>query len=1197
MRQYLTGKAGLTRLLTVVLTTSLFILSSCADEFEKKEKDHNFSMDFSTRAGDTSAEQVPYIRLYNFNYGGPTDKVFYKEIVNVTRNQTQGKVTAQVEVGQWNMALVSNPNGGTIIPPTKADVMSKIPMYKYEPTYPTNGKTSDAHEMFLDNIVTPVITSGGAHAANAQLNRTVARVDLIIDKTTPNFDLTSVKHKIKLHNIPSTISYTGDLLPSAAAPDTLALPLESPVKLHKIDNTAYNSKDTIMFIIPAHRGDTYTSANPTQKVGVKMNVTLTLERTGGSFFTKQKTIDVVAECNKILQVKITVNDGLEFKTDIKDWESVGVNSNVGKGYQNWLYVKKGATGNGLSWSDALPNINAALAKAAALQALSPAKTVHGILVAGGESIPYSEALNIPAGIKVYGGWEGVAGTELASNDATAPYTSAARNLKDNKVRLAVGTGNVQIAGANAVLDGFVVSGSGTGGTAGLVDVSAKASINAVEIKGNTAISSNNALALSDGTASNVLVSGNNKSVDVTNNGKLINATVVENTNVAAKISGGAFVYNSIFWPEKVTPSGTNDIQYSAFVGEIASIPAGTGNIHINSTNMAWFSTGVTAPGPHFKMTNDADKYKAGSNRSPILGRGNEVLYTGSLSVLLNKDINGLKRYDTDPQDVNKMLMDIGCYEDQSSLTGFRLTWAADRLYISAKGGYRNVLPLMLPGNVDPETQIAVTWGVNVLSSSTWSDYEGTTINTSDHVVVGTVKFKNPGSTPTGDYKGTSERKWGQIEVTTNLGGYLPDTKIDVYQVPGANTAWQNGYVGSFHRNNEVGARYIHGYNTGNWEARIISGIEWIKIDQLGMNEGEDIQDADEGKTPHGNYYKEVKEVWGGAVKGTGNIKFRVGMKSKNPDPSKPRYGLIVITRAGGSAMFFVRQGEAPDYLYRSGDPRSLKTGGTDANPTYTEYGRLDKYIKKFSTYNVTDSKGRVSNTGTALTRAEAGFTKYPSQLGYYFKWNSMTGFVVNNTTSTSSGSAAGSWSNNREICPAGYRHPTQYEYIYSIYDKAAETTGQVSPSAIDSKNNFAWGAYADGYYDQLAADQLSIAPSSTYAGYYNVLLGTGANIAAKGILMQSHYDYGSVFFPAGGPMNSSGVVDQNATTQYKNYRIKEYVMVWTGGSSEYGGGTNPTRNTHWSWRDGATLSQPHIGMNCTNLNQNGDAGNIRCVKE
>lgn len=994
---------------------------------------------------------------------------------------------------------------------------------------------------------------------DAQLNRAVAKVELVIRKATPNFNLNG-DHKIELHNVPSTLSYTGKLLPSKENPTVLSEPLKYPVRLKNSDAyTGFLEAETITFIIPAHQGTDFTSENPTDVTEQHMSITVDLERAGGgSRFTKTEVIDKVALCNRILRVIIEVNDGVKFETEVLPWERVDVSANVGAGYQNWLYVSKDATGNGLSWSDPLPNITTAITKANAL--IGAGKTVNGILVAGGSetSMLYNESFTIPQNIKIYGGWKGTAGTELAAANVTGPYTSTDRDLKKYKARVAAGNGNIELSNAGAVLDGFVVSGSGSGSVAGLVTVSnATASINAVEIDRQN-INSNYALSISAGAGTNVLISKNSKGVSVVGSGKLVNATVVG--NAAASAFTGTLL-NSVYWGNSGTVNASGTINYCAFQG---TTPAGT-NYPLSDTNTLWFTSSNIVPGPHFDLgvTSGLADYEVGSakpNRSPMLRRGDKSSFDNNLPVTIDdqfkKDINGNIRHHIAIDNVTKVV-DIGCYEDGSH-PGFQLKWAAEDVYVSAKKGYFSQLPLLLPANEDPDINIEVRWTVTVVGGSlTQCSFDGSVIDDTPTglntgvgtgVMVGMVQF-----TPTVEYTTNAERPLGSISISTQLGAYLPNTTVDVKQTKGKRTEWKTGYVGSFHRNNERGARNIDAYNTGKWTARIFKGLDWIKIDANEKNFGEDIKDSQEGTTPSGGYYKDVVEAWGGVLEGDGYIKFRVGMKSKNTT-GKPRYGLIIITRTNGVSYFFVRQGEDDDYLYRAED-----------TPKPTAGARAAANIVKFSTYNLVDPGGSTSTSGKDLGATGGRFTKYPSQIGYYFKWNSTKGFLMGSATSTSTGTTASSWSNTREVCPPNYRHPTYLEYCNSIYWNVLNAT-YVSPSGDYVTDNREWGAYADGWYDQLLDGPLS---SSATAPLLEV--GSGVGRAQKGVLMVSHYNYASVFFPAGGTMDTNG---KYANTGLNTY---EYALYPTTYSKDV--------NTHWY--------NEHIGMSCTKINT--FASPVRCV--
>ena len=1112
MEQYITEKTRLASLTTVVLITFLLavFIISCADEFEKTDEMHNLSL--TTRAGETAAQQIPFMKLFTFNYGGVGDKTFNEEILNITRTTTT--LSAQVKAGQWHMVLVSNPNGGTILRPTASKLMTETPLYKFEPTYGTGIKTTDAHEIYLDNKITPVISANTPESMTATLNRTVARVDLIIEKTTPNFKLSSTKHKIKLHNIPSTISYTGDLLPSAANPDTLNRALEAPVTLVDLGSGSYKGSEKISFIIPAHRGDAYTSATPTDLIGLKMDVTVALERAGGSMFSKQVEIPIVAQCNRILEVKITVNDGLEFKTDILDWDGVDMESSIGAGYQNWLYVKQGARGNGLSWSDPLPDINSAMTKASLLK--SAGKTVNGILVAGGSGLIYNESLNIPADIKIYGGWGGIAGTELAANDITGPHTSTNRNLKTNKAHLMTGAGNVVLSGANTVFDGFVVSGTGSGSVSGLVAATQTTSwINAVEIKGQT-INSANALTLTNGTATNILVCDNSAGVAISGNGKLINATIVKNLK-ASTFTGT--LLNAIYWGNagNVTASGT--IKYCAFQGVVPTGASMSNLYPLHTTNnTAWFTTANQLPGPHFNEaeTPTLPKYFAGTsnpNRAPMLGRGDQASFdsnTIAIPVTNKKDING------NPRHINGT--DIGCFESTGN-AGFKLEWAMDALFLSPKMNVESEHPALLFRN---DENAYVEWNVSVVSATNYTLNPAYSSGAGNGLSLGLIKLTTTVANTT-----NNQYERGSVKLSSKLGAYLPDATLKVYQTPGQSSVWTAGYVGSFHRWNETKERYIQGYNTGAWSVRIISGMDWIKIDD----------------NPRGYNGGEVVEAFGGSISGkTGNIIFRVGMKSQLANASaKPRYGLIVIQRSGGIALFFVRQGEQADYIYTTSDPR--------------DGGRA--YARKMSPYNLSANFG--TNTSVTLSSSNKGvFTDYPSKLGGFFQWNTPIAYSTDPAkTFTIPSVVQSSWSTARETCPNGYHTPSIEEFGQSLYlNRPDLSTGHFN-------TNFAWGRYADGYYDVIHTDLTTAGP---------VKLGSGNNTAANGILMYNDFDNAAVFFPIVGYRSSPNGVFSVVTSAW----------YWT---SSLRSSSNPW-NTHWS--------NGHIGMSCTSLAKQ-QAAPVRCV--
>ena len=828
------------------------------------------------------------------------------------------------------------------------------------------------------------------------------------------------------------------------------------------------------------------------------------------------------------------------------------------GFSGWLYVKQGATGAGFSWSDAAPTIQDALACATLLLGASPAIPIHGILVAGGSGRCYTDTPYITSGIRMFGGWEGLAGTEL-SNNAHAAYTSVHRNLATWKAVITPPDGLV-VSGTGSALDGFIVRDMTTINPC--VTVNNGAYIHAVEVVRNAvAATTTPVLSVSGGNsmAINVLVADNAGPVVVTGGAKLVNATIVN--NIGGFIQNSA-VLNTVWWGNG-TPvlMGNNTIQNSAFPD--GSTPAGTGNIALNANNIAWFTPSNLVPGPQFAANAIPGKpfYSALSNRAPMLGRGDQGLFDGNAAFIPvgvpKTDILGNPRHVLDT--------DMGCYED-AGFEGFKLRWASDRVYIGANDGYITDIPLLLPGN---ETLgVGVQWTVTPVGTLNYCRMVQSppiVMGSGTGVLLGTVQMTTMGS-----YVQNAERLCGRLMVHTNLGGYLPDVTLEVWQIPGSPAPWTMGYVGSFHRNNERGARIISGSNTGAYTVRIVNGLEWIKIDNRPRDDGADIL-SEPNPGGVGGYKKEVEEVFGGVITGTGDIRFRVGLKSANPHPAQPRYGLIVITRTGGIAWFYVRQGEAADYLYRSTDPRVV--GGTDL-------GRSS--VVKFSPFSMTDPQSNANAAGRSVGYRGARPVAYPTQFGYFFQWNRMVAYRLGAGT-VASGAGETAYSAAREICPVGYRQGTFAEWIHTLYWKSDATPGagdqNINPTQGDALLNYLEGCYADGFYDALVGNLPNQLPPPT-SNDATAILGTAHEQAFRGVLMVNHYNYAGIFFPTISGMNAGG------STYTQIGFSRNFMADLRVAPSSRAGEPN---TAHWG--------NSHIGINCYTSTLTSYATPVRCVVE
>jgi hypothetical protein len=1068
-------------------------------------------------------------RLFTFFPGAPPARLFHGEVLNIERSSA--RLSASVQEGDWHLVIVAPPAGVALELPGAGLAADKTPMYVYRPAVGASGKSDDAAEIFLAGE--PVkITAGQVTSLSTSLDRNVAMVEVLVRQASANFNKASNGHRVELLGVPTTISYAGGLLPDKATPDTLSGGLTARLRLE--DNptgNGYMRSDTARFLVPAHRGSDFRDAFPRDTTTMKMSVRVDLEQTGGGRFVKTVEVPVTAKCNKVLRVELNVNDGVAVTTDVLPWNEVDVYETVGDVFAGWLYVKAGENGYGQSWRDALPNVNAAIQRWNALRV--DGVNVHGILVAGDPAKPYREGFTLPARARLFGGWEGVPGTELTASDAMAPYSSAHRDLSRFKAVVELKDDESVSMGADGtVFDGFVVT-----GTSKVVplQVYSGAWVNAVELR-DMSTDAQHVLSLA-GTGTNLLVADNNKGVEVTRSGDLVNATIVNNGGPS---SFQGRLINSAYWGNAGEVSDFGWVEYCAFSG--TQPPADMDNVPLNDDNTAWFSSTNTVPGPHFNLTSQP-KYAVDTKRSPLPGRALPGLFndvTMPIKMEYKRDIDGKPRHSG--------VTDIGCYEAEEATAGFSLRWNMDRVYMSSKSISKSEHALVLREN--PEN-VPIEWSLEVMGS-----YNTSGVFKSEPQMTYATLLEPSSGSGTGVVPGmfyiTSTDKTnnesrevarGRLKIKSNLGAYLPDQEIDVYQAPSKISPWTDGYVGSFHRYYEVTARFIHVRNSGDWTIRVVSGINWIKID------GKDLYDD--------NGY--VQEIPGGVLKGNGNIKFRVGMKSTLKRGEAPRYGLITIHKNSGIAFFYVRQGEEADYIYRPEDPR--KQGTRTA-------------AVKFSPYSLSDPLTNKNDNGRNLGPRGGAFCKYPSHIGYFFHWNKTVAYLLGTAKggrNMPQDTPVGPWKESNEVCPPGYRQATMQEWVHSAYWNVDVPTGTntINPSA-ESSGNFVYGRYADGFYERLAPSPVT--PDVDLLGTFDIR-------AKKGILMINHYNYASVFFPCAGTMTRAGGDNSVNGVGEATYTINWIAQMRNSGQAH---------NTHWT--------SEHLGMSCTNLNKDQSAL-VRCVAE
>lgn len=287
----------------------------------------------------TSGEElISDMRVMAFSKGGSVP--FSHEVPVLTR--TGNTLRSNMRTGDWELVLASA-QGAALTSPTIAQPMAEQKMYEYIPSKDADGYLdhAGAAELFtrrMDNIET--IVADGIHTASTALSRNVAMVKVSFDKT-PGIDLVGV-HTVELGNVPSTISWAGGLLPNKDNPAVLA-PLKRKLKFTPdTAEPSLSASDEVVFIIPAHRGRDFWSAdglsvhsNPTDTTTRKLTISVRLKLSSGTEFVSTKEIPVVARCNGILHAQLKINKtDVDIHTSVKPWDTETVDGDLQMPYLN-----------------------------------------------------------------------------------------------------------------------------------------------------------------------------------------------------------------------------------------------------------------------------------------------------------------------------------------------------------------------------------------------------------------------------------------------------------------------------------------------------------------------------------------------------------------------------------------------------------------------------------------------------------------------------------------------------------------------------------------------------------------------------------------------------------------------------------------------------------------------------------------------
>lgn len=518
---------------------------------------------------------------------------------------------------------------------------------------------------------------------------------------------------------------------------------------------------------------------------------------------------------------------------------------------------------------------------------------------------------------------------------------------------------------------------------------------------------------------------------------------------------------------------------------------------------------------------------------------------------------------------------------------------------------------------DPEGQ-GLTWSVSS-SASAWLTINKTT--NAAGIATQTDNGSKPGWFAYAAANGTASVRSGTITLTragqpqTPARQIMVNQAVDPNNVPTTNMT-ATAYVGAFWRRAETGERLIRINTTnagdvGTWTATVawMDG-KWSSGDIV-------LSTASLPAYPAGfvTVGTDTQQVAGTAQSVTGTsasdtpIYFKIGLKSQynaaqgyTVNGAPARYAVVILSYNNNTKnhKIYLRQGEDPDYLMRSGDLNGSGVAVAD--------GR--SFAARFSPYNLTHPS--MTNGGAAVANHPQAavnggtFVSYPTQAGVLFQWASTSDVrrayhpvnIVGTLTNWQNSPASTYWTTlaaTHETCPAGYslsdgtsvnfRRPTDGS------TSAANTTGAVASSEMRQSlwlnpqtfttpdlTNSVWGYYADGFFDrgQLNASAYGSSGAANTAVSVNTADfadSQNKDVAYIGRMFINRNNNATLFFPTAGyrHYSNSGLLQSSGVTGY----------YWSGSSA----GTNS------SWY---MLASSVGSSNISSFRSNGLS--VRCVR-
>ena len=312
----------------VGMVLCLGLLSCSGDYYGKGEDGEQGFLALKVGTSGTALTNSPAgdMRLLLSHRGGTDNGKFSYEIYGINRTGTT--LTSKIRTGNWYLTMVS-PQGAALSNPVAGRPLSGQPMYRYAPTV-VNGKSTFAPEFFFGKISLPEVLEDQTVTVNsANVARNVAKVRVYVESVR-NIN-PAREQNIRLYKVPLQLDWEGKLLPSKTNPDTLTLPLQGKLNFTSRGDGTFRS-DTMVFIIPAHRGTDFWNAdgtlnpNPTDLTTLQMDVGIDFRDGNGTVVRLRKPLAAGVRWNQLLDVKLILNAldmSLECNvTTLPVWEEV-----------------------------------------------------------------------------------------------------------------------------------------------------------------------------------------------------------------------------------------------------------------------------------------------------------------------------------------------------------------------------------------------------------------------------------------------------------------------------------------------------------------------------------------------------------------------------------------------------------------------------------------------------------------------------------------------------------------------------------------------------------------------------------------------------------------------------------------------------------------------------------------------------------